>query len=236
MSTCPDSDLYSAYVDNEVPSPWKEKLESHIASCPDCRKRAERYRVIKNILGADTVTLSGTELETSLARLEARRKFAEPRLAAAWTQFSIRIPVPALAALFLAAVFLPSYFVMRTNTRAAGSLAQSAADFTQSAALLPGISTSGATISQTMKALSTSASVYSPDLASYANTANILDANHNRIFTMINFARQFATDKELFSDAEIIIIKLPDLTRFSNTGEQLFSTGEILPQAAGFDR
>jgi len=229
MSTCPDSDLYSAYVDNEVPSPWKEKLEAHIASCPDCRKRTERYRVIKTVLCADTASLSDAELETSLARLEARRKFAEGRQVPGWTQFSIRIPVPALAALFLAAVFLPSYFVLKTNARAASG-------FAQSAALLPGISVSGATISQTMKALSTSASVYSPDLASYANTANILDANNNRIFTMVNFARQFATDKELFSDAEIIIIKLPNLTRFSNTGEQLFSTGEILPLAAGFDR
>lgn len=229
MSTCPDSDLYSAYVDNEVPSPWKEKLESHIADCPECRKRAERYRGIKRILSTGSATLSETELDASFARLSARRKFGGPRQAAAWTQVSIRIPVPALAALFLAAVFLPSYFVLKTGTRAAGALAQSTA-------LLPGISASGATISQTMKALSTSASVYSPDLASYANTSNMLDANNKRIFTMINFARQFATDKELFSDAQIIIIKLPDLTRFSNTGEQLFSDGEILQQAAGFYR
>jgi len=229
MSTCPDSDLYSAYVDNEVPSPWKEKLEAHIASCPDCRKRTERYRDIKKFLGTEAATLSGTELDASFARLATRRKFAEPRPAEIWTRFSIRVPLPALAALFLAAVFLPSWFVFKTSTRAAGALAQSAA-------LLPGIASSGATISQTMKALSTSASVYSPDLASYASTANMLDANNNRIFTMINFARQFATDKDLFSDAEIIIIKLPDLTRFSNTGEHLFSSGEILQQAAGFDR
>lgn len=229
MSTCPDSDLYSAYVDNEVPSPWKEKLESHIASCPDCRKRTERYRTIKQCIGAGSAVLSGADLEASFSRLAARRQFLSPHQVTAWNRLTVRIPVPALAALFLAAVFLPAYFVMRTTTRAAGAIAQSAA-------LLPGISASGATISQTMKALSTSTSVYSPDLASYASTSNMLDANNRQIFTMINFARQFATDKNLFSDAEIIIIKLPDLTRFSNTGEQLFNDGEILQQAAGFDR
>ncbi len=229
MSSCPDSDLYSAYVDNEVPSPWKEKLESHIASCADCKKRMERYQDIKNFLVADTKTLSPTELDASFARLSARREFSKPRQATAWVQTSIRIPIPALAALFLAAVFLPSYFVLKTSSRTAGTLVQSAA-------LLPGISVSGASISQTMKSLSTSTSVYSPDLASYTNTANMLDANNNRIFTMINFARQFATDKDLFSDTEIIIIKLPDLTRFSNTGEQLFSNRETLQQAAGFHR
>ncbi len=229
MSTCPDPDLYSAYVDNEVPSPWKEKLEAHIASCPDCRNRTDRYLNLKKSIGAGTAVLSGVDLEDSFSRLAARRQFAAPSSVPAWSRLTVRIPVPALAALFLAAVFLPAYFVQKTNTRTNDNLAQSSA-------LLPGISTSGATISQTMKALSTSTSVYSPDLASYASTSNMLDANNRQIFTMINFAKQFAADKDLFSDAEIIIIKLPDLSRFSNTGERLFTDGEILQQAAGFYR
>ena len=33
MSTCPDKDLYSAYVDGELQSPWKEKIEAHLVSC-----------------------------------------------------------------------------------------------------------------------------------------------------------------------------------------------------------
>ena len=34
---CPDRQIISLYVDGELPSPWKEKLEVHLESCPDCR-------------------------------------------------------------------------------------------------------------------------------------------------------------------------------------------------------
>jgi anti-sigma factor RsiW len=40
---CPDRDLVSAYVDGEVPSPWRERLEEHFVSCPDCAALAARY-------------------------------------------------------------------------------------------------------------------------------------------------------------------------------------------------
>jgi len=41
---CPDRQLISVYYDGELPSPWKEKLESHLAQCPRCMSRLERYR------------------------------------------------------------------------------------------------------------------------------------------------------------------------------------------------
>ncbi|MDR2177641.1 MAG: zf-HC2 domain-containing protein [Treponema sp.] len=34
---CPDRQILSLYLDGELPSPWKEKLEDHLASCPGCR-------------------------------------------------------------------------------------------------------------------------------------------------------------------------------------------------------
>jgi Predicted transmembrane transcriptional regulator (anti-sigma factor) len=40
---CPDRDLISSYVDGEVPSPWRERLEEHFASCPSCAALAARY-------------------------------------------------------------------------------------------------------------------------------------------------------------------------------------------------
>jgi anti-sigma factor RsiW len=40
---CPDRDLVSAYVDGEVPSPWRERLEEHLAACPDCAAIASGY-------------------------------------------------------------------------------------------------------------------------------------------------------------------------------------------------
>ena len=41
---CPDRQLLSVYVDGEMPSPWKEKMESHLAQCPGCREHLEHYR------------------------------------------------------------------------------------------------------------------------------------------------------------------------------------------------
>jgi hypothetical protein len=52
---CPDRQILSVYVDGELPSPWKEKLESHLASCPGCRRYLEDYRRISAFAsGEDT--------------------------------------------------------------------------------------------------------------------------------------------------------------------------------------
>ena len=40
---CPERQLLSVYFDGEMPSPWKEKMESHIAECPRCAKTLEEY-------------------------------------------------------------------------------------------------------------------------------------------------------------------------------------------------
>ena len=40
---CPDRGLLSAYVDGEVPSPWKERLAVHLSECPSCAAQAARF-------------------------------------------------------------------------------------------------------------------------------------------------------------------------------------------------
>ncbi|MFP3089111.1 zf-HC2 domain-containing protein [Treponema sp. TIM-1] len=41
---CPNRQILSVYYDKELPSPWREKMEAHLALCPECRKRLEQYR------------------------------------------------------------------------------------------------------------------------------------------------------------------------------------------------
>jgi hypothetical protein len=41
---CPDRQILSVYLDGELPSPWKEKMENHLASCPLCRKTVETWK------------------------------------------------------------------------------------------------------------------------------------------------------------------------------------------------
>ncbi|MDX9827216.1 MAG: zf-HC2 domain-containing protein [Spirochaetia bacterium] len=47
---CPDDALLSAYMDGEVPSPWKERMEAHMSSCPQCRAKLVEYQILSGAL------------------------------------------------------------------------------------------------------------------------------------------------------------------------------------------
>ncbi len=49
---CPDRQLISLYVDGELPSPWREKLETHLTGCASCARAVESYRGISAELAA----------------------------------------------------------------------------------------------------------------------------------------------------------------------------------------
>jgi len=112
---CPDRDLVSAYVDGEVPSPWKERLEEHFASCPDCAALVGRYGELGEALRVDSseAAVLAAAQERGRARLEgllaARpaavpgpRRVAIPR---AWGR-SISLPIPVAAAAALLVLLL----------------------------------------------------------------------------------------------------------------------------------
>lgn len=246
MSTCPDTDLYSAYVDGEVPSPWKEKLESHMASCPTCRKHVERYRLIARGMkeGLAPVAL---DMEASFARLSARiasrqsvarqqvarqsvvrQQVARPiagilslSKAHDWIRYSVKLPVAGLAAMFLAAIVLPSVTVI--------GLLGKRDDGTQLAA-------ASQSESSRLKALAPTNEVYSPDLSTPVSQSSSVIAPSDPLFTVVDYARKFSSNDELFSDADIIIIKLPKLTTFNEPAGAFAGESEILPLASGYNR
>jgi len=41
---CPDRQIISLCLDGELPSPWKEKMEVHLESCPTCQAALAGYR------------------------------------------------------------------------------------------------------------------------------------------------------------------------------------------------
>ncbi|MDR0475157.1 MAG: zf-HC2 domain-containing protein [Treponema sp.] len=47
---CPERQIFSLYADNELPSPWKEKTELHLASCESCRSYYEKHLKLKKTL------------------------------------------------------------------------------------------------------------------------------------------------------------------------------------------
>ena len=51
---CPDPQLLSIYVDGELPSPWKEKMESHFSNCSACGEKLENLKRLHELLIKDT--------------------------------------------------------------------------------------------------------------------------------------------------------------------------------------
>ena len=115
MQVCPDRQLLSIYLDGELPSPWKEKMEAHIAGCGACAQRLEAYRRISmTAAGEDDTGLEAAQkrvwskLET-IHDLQPAKPLAVRRGAAAlstvWRR-GVYIPLPAAAAVAAAAVVL----------------------------------------------------------------------------------------------------------------------------------
>ncbi|HNX73297.1 MAG TPA: hypothetical protein PK759_02845 [Spirochaetales bacterium] len=85
---CPDESLLSAYIDGEVPSPWKEKLESHVLDCPTCTVRVSEFRK----LDARLQQLKSPDVEAKLAMARERIE-ADLRFDIADAEKSKRVPV-----------------------------------------------------------------------------------------------------------------------------------------------
>lgn len=115
-----DPQLFSIYIDEELPSPWKEKLEAHTASCLVCKERLENLKQLKGKLsGNDKLEEHSKEaMERVWQNFQAgknsfrshrmmqqqRRRMWKRRL---W-QAKLSIPIPAAAAivvLILAVLF-----------------------------------------------------------------------------------------------------------------------------------
>jgi hypothetical protein len=130
-------------------------------------------------------------------------------------------------AVLAAAIFLPTLVVLATVARIQPQTAQYVA-------ILPATQNGAVDIDTNVKSLSTSMQVYSPDLPTPVVSKGLL--TQKQLFKVVNFARQFTSDKTLFSNSDIVVIKLPEFTRFGNTGDSLIPSVNTLQTNAGFMR
>ena len=110
MSTCPDLDLYSVYLDNELPEQYKESLESHLAECSECRKKFEKMKSLHEILASDSskIVISDKALENSFEKLQARRSYKKyMKIMSRRNDIFFRRVLPAMAAALVIALVLP---------------------------------------------------------------------------------------------------------------------------------
>jgi hypothetical protein len=90
----------SVYYDNEMDSPWKEKMEAHIAGCADCAERLEAYKKIS--LSLTPAEIPQEARQRVLQKLETSGYTFGHGSRPAWGppiwKRRVSIPVPAAAA------------------------------------------------------------------------------------------------------------------------------------------
>ncbi len=79
MSTCPEKDLHSIYLDGEMPEEFAKQYESHLESCEKCRRELEKLKTISSFFREDalSVKLNQVYLDQSFERLQTKMRFAK---------------------------------------------------------------------------------------------------------------------------------------------------------------
>ncbi|MDR1985859.1 MAG: hypothetical protein LBP88_02665 [Treponema sp.] len=112
---CPDYHILSVYFDQELPSPWKEKMELHLISCPVCKARLERFRGCSEALrdpyaGGITPKIPAMEAAKDrvwqrMVRLETEKWGWRQRPSLWQRSLSIPLPLATAAAVLLIMAF-----------------------------------------------------------------------------------------------------------------------------------
>ncbi|MCA1950923.1 MAG: zf-HC2 domain-containing protein [Treponema sp.] len=126
---CPDSQLISLYKDGELPSPWKEKLEAHLGTCPQCSKKLASYNLVSDFLQLKQIDESHLEsaqrdVWKHLSRSIPQTEQTNTRLR--W-KHPIVLPLPAaIAALVLVALLasLVTPFILHQGSANTQSIAK----------------------------------------------------------------------------------------------------------------
>jgi|TergutMp193P3_1026864.scaffolds.fasta_scaffold01484_3 hypothetical protein len=74
---CPEPQILSIYLDGELPSPWKEKLENHLKVCPVCKGKLENFKQLQELFRKDT-SIRRTFVEKSADAKERFEESSEP--------------------------------------------------------------------------------------------------------------------------------------------------------------
>ncbi|MDR0645301.1 MAG: zf-HC2 domain-containing protein [Treponema sp.] len=119
---CPEQQLLSVYFDGELPSPWKEKMESHVVSCAKCASRLAEFRTCSERLKKKAVKPSHEE-EVKERVFQNLVPYFERRRTAVWSR-SISLPLPAVAA--AAAVFILAFIFALVRPFSSVQMPQSA--------------------------------------------------------------------------------------------------------------
>lgn len=79
MSFCPNKDIHSLYLDNELPEIYKAEYEEHLKTCQKCQSELEKIRKIHELFHNDSkqITPDKNYLNESYARLLTKMSFSK---------------------------------------------------------------------------------------------------------------------------------------------------------------
>lgn len=79
MSFCPNKDIHSLYLDNELPEIYKAEYEEHLKTCQKCQSELEKNRKIHELFHADSKQIAPDKnyLNESYARLLTKMSFSK---------------------------------------------------------------------------------------------------------------------------------------------------------------
>ena len=192
MSTCPNKDLLSAYIDGELAFPWKGMIEQHLQQCSACKKIYGQYATVRRYM---QISVAGTELDTdaSFAKLLAKRNAVlQNESKAKRFSSSISVPVPAAAAAVFIFVLMPLMLFFRVEYTV-NSIASAQSSFTP---IIP-ISLEKQKPIAEMDYGITQAN----GTQNYAVSTKAVNTNA-KFFTVGEFARLYSKDETLFQPTE----------------------------------
>lgn len=110
MSICPEKDIHSIYLDNELPKTYESDFLNHINSCDKCKIEFKKLSDVTNLLKQDSQSLQFSEekMRNDFEKLQTKLKYSKvvqetkPRnlKSSAWI-------LPAAAAVVAFVLFVP---------------------------------------------------------------------------------------------------------------------------------
>ncbi len=99
---CPDGQILSVFFDGEVPSPWREGIEQHIAQCESCRTKLASYKRLSSYLHAEDISVASLESKQDAIWNRIQQHKRSVKYLDFWhRKFAIPAPLVAAAAVII---------------------------------------------------------------------------------------------------------------------------------------
>ncbi|MDR2900970.1 MAG: hypothetical protein LBV20_05580 [Treponema sp.] len=109
---CPDRQILSVYLDKELPSPWKEKMEAHVSSCMKCQAVLKQYQAASSLTNLEQDDFLSSRLDSAKDRVWEQLSvinFEKKKPAFSQWNHSLSLPLPAAIAAALVIAFTAAF-------------------------------------------------------------------------------------------------------------------------------